>query len=175
MGRDALDPAVKANAVIAHRHFYLGVVIGQDDPHVAGLGVLADVGEGFLHQPVHHQLRRGRERHRLQRAMHLNARLFGKFTCHDLQRGQQAQIAQSRRAQVFNDAPAQRNAAVEVVHQMRQQFGRFGRGAGQPGLDARGVQLGRCEQGAQVIMQVARQAAALVFTGGMQVVGQLGQ
>ena len=175
MCRDSLDRCVKTYPVIAHRQFYLRIAMGQADPDVAGLGVLADVGDGFLHQPVHHQLGRGLEWHSLQCAMNLNARSFSKFTGHDLQRRQQAQIAQGRRAQVFNDAPAQRDAAVEVVHQVNQQFGRLGRGVAQTRLDARGVQLGRCQQRAQVIVQVARQAAAFVFTRGLQVVGQLGE
>ncbi len=47
--------------------------------------------------------------------------------------------------------------------------------AGQPGPDARGVQLGRGQQRAELVVQVARQPVAFVFARGLQVVGQLGE
>ena len=51
----------------------------------------------------------------------------------------------------------------------------LGRCVTQARLDARHVELGRSQQRAQLVVQIARQAAALVFACGLQMKGQLGE
>ena len=147
----------------------------QVQPDLVGLGVFADVGDGFLHQAVDHQLGAGIERYRRQVADHFHIRALGELAHQNVQRHHQAQVAQGGGPQVFDDAAAQRNALVERFNQMRQTFQRLGCGAGQPRLDACRVQFGRRQQRAQFVVQVARQPQALVLARGLQVVGQFGQ
>ena len=107
--------------------------------------------------------------------MHLDAGALGELACQDLQRRGQPQVAERGRTQVFDDAPPQRDAAVQRVHQVNQAFARLRRAAGQPRHDARRIQLGRGQQRTQLVVQVARQTAAFVFARRLQVVRQLGE
>jgi hypothetical protein len=175
VGRALLDGRVEADAVVAHRHLDLPVDGRQRHPDLAGLGVLADVGDGLLHHAVDHQLGVRLEPDRLDLAMHLHAGALGELARQDFQRRGQPQVAERGRTQVFDDAPPQRDAAVERVHQVDQAFARLGRAAGQPRHDARRIQLGRGEQRTQFVVQVARQTAAFVLARGLQVVRQLGE
>ena len=58
---------------------------------------------------------------------------------------------------------------------MGQQVKRFRGCDHQTGFDTGSIQLGRGEQGSQVIMQITGQPVALVFSCGLQVMGQIRQ
>ena len=83
--------------------------------HMLGLGVLGDVGQRLLHQPVHREFGRwSSSRHRLQRGVDLQLGALGELARQDLQRGDQAQVAQRRRTQVLDDAALERDALLSV-------------------------------------------------------------
>ena len=166
---------VEPHAVVAHRHLHLAILHAQAHPYILGLPVFGDVGDGFLHQPVDHQLGRGFELHRLQRVVDRDAGALRVFARQDFQGGHQTQVAECRRTQVFDDAALERDAAVECFDQMGQPFQSLRRAVGQARPDTRSVKFGRGEQGAQFVVQVARQAAAFVFARGLKVLRQLGQ
>ena len=178
VGRLGGGPGLEADTVVAHAHLHPVGLVGagrQRHPDIGGTGVFAEVGDRLLHHPVDHQLGPGAERHGVQVAVHADARALGKLTQQDLQRGRQPQMAEGGRPQVLNDAAAQRDAAVELVDQVGQPGLGLGRAVAQARADARGVQLGGCQQRAQVVVQVAGQALALVLAGGLQVAGQVGE
>jgi hypothetical protein len=102
----------------------------------------------------------------------LHAGGMGVVGAQDLQRRHQAQVAQRRRMQLFGDAALVGDDLVQRLHQVRQPLQRLGRTTGQARADACCIQLGRREQRAQLVMQFARQSAALVFTRGLQMVRQ---
>ena len=58
---------------------------------------------------------------------------------------------------------------------MSQALDRFRRRALQTRLDPRGVELGRGEQRSELVVQLAREAAALVLARGLQVLRELGE
>ena len=120
--RNAFRAGIKANAIVTHRYFHPSVTWGQADPDLVGLRVFGDVGRGFLHHAINHQFCARGERHGFQCAMDFYARLLGELVRHDLKGCHQPQVAQCRRAQVFDDAPTQGNAAVECAHQMDEHF-----------------------------------------------------
>ena len=172
----ALRVGVEADAVVAHRDLDLVAERGKCDPdRAAGLRVFGDVGDRLLHQTVHHQLAGGVQPHRIQRTHYFQPGAFRIFPRQDFEGGHQPQVAQGRGPQVFDDAAFEGNATVQRFNQVAQPLLGFGRGTGEPRLDARRVQLGRGEQGTQLVVQVARQAAALVFARGLQVLGELGE
>ena len=147
-----------------HRHQYL-----------AGLGVLADVGQRLLHHAVHRELRCIGQLHRLQAGLDVDARALGVFARQDLQRGREPQVGQGRRAQVFDDAPLEGNAAVERFGEVLEALGNVGRSGIDLGFEARHIQLGSRQQRAQLVVQFPRQMTPFFFAHLLQVVGQLGQ
>lgn len=99
--------------------------------------------------------------------------MLGELVHQNLKGLHQPQVGQRRRSQVFDDAASQRNAAVERVDQVRDQPRAVRRLVGQFHLDADRVELGRGKQRSQFVMQVVRQATALVFASRLQLAGQL--
>jgi len=96
----------------------------------------------------------------------------------DFQRGHQPQVGQRRGAQVLGDAALDGDHLVQRAGEVGQPFQRLGgqwHRCGQARPDARGVELGRCEQRAQLVVQVARQAVAFVLARRLQVMRQLGE
>ena len=166
---------VKPHSVVAHLHRHMRGVAVHRHQYLAGLGVLADVGQRLLHHAVHRELRCIGQLHRLQAGLDVDARALGVFARQDLQRGREPQVRQGRRPQVFDDAALERNAAVERLRQVLEPLRHIGCGGVDLGLEARHIELGGCQQRAQFVMQLSRQMAALFFAHLLQVVGQLRQ
>jgi hypothetical protein len=124
---------------------------------------------------VGHQLGIRLQPDRIERAVHLDARMLGKLARQDLQRCRQPQVRQRRGPQVLDDAPLQCGHAVEHLDQVAEPLQGLGRGARQPRLDARRIEPGRGQQGTEFVVQLACQVVALVFACVQQVLRQLGQ
>ena len=168
---------VEADAVVAHRHLHLAVAARLRLTQTClRLGVLGDVGDGLLHQAVDHQLGVG-----LAAAPVSSAQCTSMPDCSANSRARISSAATSprllsddgRRSSMMRRFSAM--PLLSVSTRWLEPLRRLGRRAGQARLDARRVELGRGEQRAEFVVQVARQAAALVFARRLQVVRQLGQ
>ena len=173
---------VEAQAVVAHGEKHAVALAAEADPHLLGLGVLADVGHRFLRDAVGRRLGRGRQRCLGQRQVHLHAGTRAELARQDLQRHRQTEVVQRRGTQVLGDAAFQRDDGVQCAGQVDQALERvFRHRRGR--LDAsdkaraqpRGIQFGRGQQGAEFVVQVSRQTRTFVLARGLQVVRQLGK
>ena len=97
----------------------LGVDAGERHLDLGGLGVLGDVGQRLLHQAVDGELRRlAAGRPCSSSVLDLELAALAELAHQDLERGHQAEVAERRRPQVFDDAALERDAAVERLVQV---------------------------------------------------------
>ena len=108
-------------------------------------------------------------------AVVVHADALRKLAGQDLQRRRQAQVRQRRGHQVLDDALLQGHAFVEGLFQLFQALPGVGTGRAYGALEPGRVELGHGEQGAQFVVQVARQPAAFVLVHGVQVACQFAQ
>ena len=175
MGVGADAGKVEALAVVLDLHRHIGGVSVHRDLDLAGLGVLADVGQRLLHQAVDGQFGGFGQFHGFEDGLHLDAAALGEFAGQDFQRGRQPQVRQRGGAQVFHDPALERNPAVERLRHVFDAVGDLGVAHVDARLQAGHVQFGGRQQGAQLVVQLAGQVAAFVFTHLLQVVGQFGE
>ncbi|MFT3960160.1 MAG: hypothetical protein QM701_01700 [Propionivibrio sp.] len=121
------------------------------------------------------ELRAAGEADGLQVRQHLDLHARGEIPAQDLQRRAQPEVVQRQRPKVLDDAPLQRDDRIERLGQVPQAAGQIGGGGRQLRAHARHVQLGRRQQRAEFVMQLAGQMRAFVLARQLQVRGQFRQ
>jgi hypothetical protein len=164
---------VEALAVVAHGGDDLIAFTHHAHVDLVGVGVLGDVGQRLLDHAVERDLRGFVELERLDLGVDLQIGALPEFGGQDLDRRLQAEVRQRRRPQVFDDAALQADAVVERGREMQQALVDLGAvHLRQAALQARRVELGCRQQRAELVVQLAGDASALVFARRLQVFGQ---
>ena len=128
---------VEAAAVVRHFDGGMAALVHHRDRHFGRLGVLADVRQAFLHHAVDGQLPGFVGVNRFEHHLDLQARLVGEFSAQDFQGRDEPQVGQRRWTQVLDDAPFERDAAVEQFGQVLQALHRAHRRAATSGAPRR--------------------------------------
>ena len=173
--RPRTRPGVEAPAVVLHRKNDPGILLAHHHPHGARLSVAGAIVQGFLNHAVDAGLQSvGQLAGRIGRGhLHANSGAFGNLARLPFQRRHQAEIVQhggpQQQRHVADDVHAGFRQLLDRIHVLPDVgIVRSDMGGGVSGFH----QQGR-KRLADLVMQLARNAAPLFFLGRNQARGQL--